>query len=90
MIIPGYDLQVNRWKISDIKSSDWKEWGIASYGPTKKIILNGWNKKIATGPIESTGNNADFIWVIYRYNSPTKGSGITQMKLGAPIGNRVP
>lgn len=70
------------WKIADIKSSDWKEWGINSYGPTKKIILNNWNKKSGSGPIEISNGNVDAIWIIYQYISSTKGPGIEQMKVG--------
>lgn len=72
------------WSISDIKPSDWKEWGISSYGTAKKIILKNWNKKTATGPIEISNNDdIDAIWIVYPYISPTKGPGTVQMKLGA-------
>lgn len=53
------------WSVADIEPADWDSWGVPPYGPTRKIILNGWNQDRADGPIEETEDNVDFFWVIY-------------------------
>ncbi len=74
------------WKIEDIKNADWKKWGVNSYGPKKKIVLNNWNKKGADGPIEESSTvkgRVDFMWVIYRVDPPVvKAPGIMHAKFG--------
>lgn len=57
------------WRVENISQNDWKNWGINPYGPTRKIILTGWNKSSAGGPIEESGGRIDFLWVIYRSQS---------------------
>ena len=71
------------WRVYSIKESDWQKWGIESYGPTRKIILDGWNKGIADGPIEETESNVDFFWVIYEVTLETYGEPrLAQIKYG--------
>lgn len=69
------------WSVSSIMSSDWSSWGISSYGPARKIILNNWNKGTATGPLEESGR-VDFIWVVYRYESASLGPATIWIKFG--------
>ncbi|MBI4016956.1 MAG: hypothetical protein HY363_04665 [Candidatus Aenigmarchaeota archaeon] len=70
------------WEVKPIESTDWKKWGVASYGPTKKIVLNGWNNGIGDGPIEASNGITDFIWVIYKTTTPTLGPATVQIKFG--------
>lgn len=58
-----------KWHVETITQNDWDNWKINPYGPTKKIVLSGWNKSTAEGPIEESSGNIDFIWVIYRTQS---------------------
>ncbi len=53
------------WRVTNIKTSDWAKWGIESYGPSRKIILEGWNDDIVDGPVEEAESNINFFWVIY-------------------------
>lgn len=69
------------WEVKPIDQADWKKWGISSYGPTRKIVLNGWNKDKADGPIEESGR-VDFIWAIYRTTSASLGPATVQIKFG--------
>ena len=67
------------WTVNAIKPGDWKKWKIEPYGPTKKIVLQGWNNAVADGPIE--GN--DFVWVIYHSKGfSSLGPALIQMKFG--------
>ncbi len=71
------------WSASEIEESDWENWGVPAYGPTRKIILNGWNNGVANGPIEETGERVDFVWVIYRVEPPlVENAGQVQIKFG--------
>ena len=78
------------WGVTDITPADWIKWKVSSYGPTKKIVLNGWsNAGSADGPIEdsSTPNRVDFIWVIYHADPPTvTRAGLVQIKFGHASG----
>ena len=79
-----YGSSSGKWSVSSITESDWKAWGINSYGPTRKIVLQDWNGngKTASGPIEKS-TNIDFVWVIYRVEPPTvQKQGIVNMKFG--------
>src|SRR3989344_4871928 len=69
------------WSASDITSEDWTRWGIDSYGPARKIILENWNNDAsADGPIEGS---VDFIWVIYRVEPPlVSDPGTVWIKFG--------
>jgi len=53
------------WQAGAIEDSDWARWGISSYGPAKKITLNGWNNGVADGPVEESDGRVDFFWIIY-------------------------
>lgn len=70
------------WTVSAIEDADWKGWGIEAYGPTRKIVLNGWSGDTSKGPIEESTGPVDFFWVIYRYTSDTSGPGTVWMKFG--------
>ena len=69
------------WSVSSISSSDWSSWGISSYGPTRKLVLNKWNKGTATGPIEESGS-VDFFWVVYRHEAASLGPATIWIKFG--------
>ena len=71
------------WTVTEITNDDWTRWGVNSYGPTRKIILNNWNKAIADGPIEENKGYVDFIWVIYHVEPPlVQNPGTIWMKFG--------
>ena len=74
------------WKVADITTADWEKWGVQPYGPTKKIVLNNWNKKGADGPIEESPTvkgRVDFIWVIYKVEPPVvRSAGMMHAKFG--------
>ncbi|MDO8615526.1 MAG: hypothetical protein Q7T33_07275 [Dehalococcoidia bacterium] len=71
------------WYVAEITDQDWNYWGVDPYGPTSKIVLDGWNGDVAAGPIEGTDGYVDFIWVIYREGPPTIGApGTVWMKFG--------
>ncbi len=71
------------WSVSDISEADWAEWKISSYGPSRKLVLNGWKSESnkAGGPIEEETQSVDFLWIIYRTISPTP-PGQVQTKMG--------
>ena len=71
------------WAVTEITSEDWTRWGISSYGPTRKIIMDGWNKATAEGPVEEEKSQIDFIWVIYHVEPPqVQNAGTIWMKFG--------
>lgn len=71
------------WDVRDITSGDWSRWGIQPYGPTQKVVLDGWNGGVADGPIEESGGQVDFVWVIYPEGPPTiSAPGTVWMKFG--------
>jgi len=63
-----------RWEIQPITANDWTTWGVKPYGPTRKIVVHGWNRGDATGPIEESAQDVAFIWIIYRVGPPTVGA----------------
>jgi hypothetical protein len=69
------------WSVETIASDDWTRWEVSPYGPTRKIVLNGWYGSSADGPIEETGSNVDFLWVIYHVSEPDPGT--VWMKFGS-------
>ena len=76
------------WEIKEITEADWANWGVDSYGPTRKMVLNNWNKVGADGPIEETESGVDFIWVIYRAEPPVvQVPGQIQIKFGHAVLN---
>jgi hypothetical protein len=70
------------WTVSSIEDSDWKGWGVTSYGPTRKIVVSGWANGTSKGPIEESTGPVDFFWVIYPYASDVSGAGTVWMKFG--------
>ncbi len=53
------------WIVESIDAADWQKWGVDDYGPTRKMVLYGWNGDVADGPIEETAQEVDFFMVIY-------------------------
>jgi hypothetical protein len=86
----------NRWKygassgavrVSPIVAADWRRWGVASYGPTRKATFAGWGKARADGPIEEEAGRVDFIWIMYRAQPPlVRWPGTISLKFGR-LGN---
>ncbi|HLD62633.1 MAG TPA: PsbP-related protein [Candidatus Norongarragalinales archaeon] len=71
------------WSVQAISEGDWAKWGMPSYGPTRKLVLNGWNGDVGDGPIDETESRADFMWVIYRVGPPAvEKPAQIQMKFG--------
>ena len=71
------------WEVKDITPDDWTRWGVGSYGPTRKLVAQNWNKGAADGPIEESASRVDFVWVIYHMNPPTvTWPGTIWMKFG--------
>ncbi len=68
------------WSVAPISNSDWSTWKVSSYGPNRKIILDGWNKGVASGPIEES-SSIDFFWVIY-HGDMSLGPATIQIKFG--------
>ncbi len=77
-----------KWSVQPISDADWEMWGVRAYGPSKKIVLQGWkndfekSKDVASGPIEVSGGQASFFWVIYHLtkNPATGELGMVQRK----------
>ncbi|MBI2445586.1 DcrB-related protein [Candidatus Micrarchaeota archaeon] len=82
-----FSTSTGTWSIQAIEESDWQKWGVPSYGPTRKLVLNGWNGETNDGPIEESESRVDFMWVIYRVGPPIVSSpGQIQMKFGQTYG----
>lgn len=78
-----YGSSSGKWSASVASESDWNSWDITSYGPTRKIVLDGWNKGTASGPVEEESGTVNFIWVLYRVGPPTVSRpGTVHMKFG--------
>ncbi|MBI4215024.1 hypothetical protein HY546_03430 [archaeon] len=76
------------WSISAIIEGDWEKWEISSYGPSRKIVLDGWSGTTASGPIEESNDRVDFFWVIYRVEPPVVSEpGQMQIKFGRVLQN---
>ena len=72
-----------KWRVESIQDGDWKSWGIDAYGPSKKMVLDNWNGKTASGPVEESNGGVDFFWVIYRAEPPVVSApGQVQAKYG--------
>lgn len=71
------------WRVEEIGASDWQKWGVDPYGPTRKIMVEGWDETTATGPIEESaiGGRPDFFWLLYKATVEGK-SGDAQIKFG--------
>ena len=74
-----------RWETKNIEDSDCAKWDTNSYGPARKIVLNGWNDGVGDGPIEEGAARVDFIWLIYRTEA-SLGPGQVQIKFGHTSG----
>ncbi len=75
------------WSVQPIQEEDWQKWGVPSYGPTRKLVLNGWNGETNDGPIEGGSKSVDFMWIIYRVAPPASSApGQIQMKFGRTYG----
>ena len=69
--------------LSSIADDDWKRWDVNSYGPVRKIVLQGWNASSADGPLEESNGSVDYLWVIYRAEPPTVSNpGTIWLKFG--------
>ncbi len=58
---------------SKLTPDDTKKWGGMS-DVQIKVVLNGWEKGTAEGPVQESGGRVNFIWVIYRVTSPRPGT----------------
>lgn len=70
-----------KWHVENISKNDWSKWGISPNGQTRKIVLTGWNKSSASGPIEESDGRIDFLWVVYRSKS-SFGPATIRIKFG--------
>ena len=71
------------WMIQNIADDDWVRWGVDSYGPTRKMILEEWHDGRADGPIEERDGVIDFFWIIYHVDPPlVENAGTVWLKLG--------
>jgi hypothetical protein len=69
--------------LSSITNNDWTRWGVNSYGPARKIVLQGWNASFADGPIDESNGTVDYLWVIYHVEPPTvSNAGTIWLKFG--------
>lgn len=79
----NFGTSTGTYSIVEISEEDWTKWDVEPYGPTRKLVLEGWNSSSADGPIEETESRVDFMWVIYRAEPPVvENSGQIQMKFG--------
>jgi len=58
------------WKVLPIEDDDWEKWSIKSYGPKKKIVLDGFADDGGSGPIEAYKGEVSFFWVVYKTTNP--------------------
>jgi predicted small lipoprotein YifL len=62
------------WSVAAIDGSEWDRWLVSPYGPTRKILLQGWNGGTGDGPLDEETGYVDFVWVIYHVDSPDPGT----------------
>jgi len=75
-----------RFRVAPITNADWRRWGVQPYGPTRKVVFSGWSGGTGTGPIEGTGANVDFFWLIYPARPPVVGApGVVSLKFGHAV-----
>ncbi len=65
------------FRIERISPADWPRWRIAAYGPTLKVVLNGWKGRTVDGPIETSGKQITFFWLVYHVGPPVTTSPAT-------------
>lgn len=70
----NFETSAGKFTVENINGGDWKRWGIAPYGPKRKIVLLNWNSSKADGPIEESSGRVNFIWVIYKVRPPVATS----------------
>ncbi len=68
------------WSVAAIDGSEWDRWAVSPYGPTRKIVLQGWNGSTGDGPLDEETGYVDFVWVIYHVESADPGT--VYMKFG--------
>lgn len=73
------------WAVDSISQQDWQKWGTEPYGPTRKIVLSGWDGSTADGPVEESASRVDFFWLIYK---KAGGAGTIQLKFGPGYGSQ--
>ncbi len=79
----AYGSSSGTYSVESVTEADWAKWKVDSYGPAYKIVLDNWDGRIADGPIEATGSQADFIWVIYHVAPPeVENAGYVETKFG--------
>ncbi len=69
-----------RWSVAPIDGSEWDRWLVSPYGPTRKIVLQGWNGGTGDGPLDEEPGYLDFVWIIYHVDSPDPST--VYMKFG--------
>ena len=75
-----------RFRVAAITAADWTKWGIEAYGPTRKVVFSGWSGATATGPIEGTGAQVDFFWLMYPARPPVvRTAGVVSLKFGHAV-----
>jgi hypothetical protein len=78
-----YGPSTGTWAVQPVKSADWKRWEVSAYGPTRKLVVVGWSKGTADGPIEESNGRVDFMWLIYHVQRPVVSDpGIVDLKFG--------
>ena len=76
------------WHVEPIQPGDWEPWGmapeiLAPYYPTQKIVVEGWNRGTASGPIEEGDLGIDFFFVVYQVGPPiVSRPALAQLKFG--------
>lgn len=74
------------FSVAPITAADWQRWGTHPYGPTRKIVLSGWNGGAADGEIEGQGVAVNFFWVIYSVpKSELNPAATVKLKFGHAI-----
>jgi hypothetical protein len=62
------------WSVAQINGSEWARWLVDPYGPTRKMVLDGWNGGVGDGPLDEETGYVDFVWLIYHVDSPDPGT----------------
>ncbi|MBI5227611.1 hypothetical protein HY988_03420 [Candidatus Micrarchaeota archaeon] len=70
------------WKSQTITEADWQKWSTEKYGPTKKIVLDGWEGKVVDGPVDEENGAVNFFWLIYDVKNSYDKTVQLQLKFG--------